>query len=87
MRGVSQKISSYIRGAAELCLLSQDIIYKPAPMDVASFLGVNHVNSVCCAIVSYDCAYLVTICYLLHELCYQLVNVCMFSFSLQHIEG
>ena len=56
--------------AAELCLLSQAIIYKPVPVDVASPLEVNHVKSMCCAIVSCDGAYLVTICYLLHELCY-----------------
>ena len=41
--------------AAELCLLSQDIIYKPVPVDVASTLELNHVNSVCRVIDSCDC--------------------------------
>ena len=49
--------------AAELCLLSQDIIYKPVPVDLASTLEVNHVKSVCCATISCDCALLM--CYLL----------------------
>ena len=44
--------------AVELCLLSQVIIYKPVPMDVASTLEVNHVKSVCYVIDSCDCVYL-----------------------------
>ena len=38
-------------------------------MDVASTLEVNHVKSVCCVIISCDCACLCTIFYLLHECC------------------
>ena len=64
--------------AAELCLLSQDIILKPVPVDVVSTLEVNHIKSMCCAIVSCDCVYLFAICYLLHELCL-IVNECIYA--------
>ena len=63
MRGVTQKISATYEVAAELCLLSQVIIYKPVPVDVASTLEVNHVKSVCYMVISCDCALLS--CYLL----------------------
>ena len=36
------------RVAAELCILSQDINRNTVPVDVASLLEVNHVNSVLC---------------------------------------
>ena len=58
MRGVTQKILAAYEVAAELCLLSQVIIYKPVPVDVASTLEVNHVKLVCCVIDSCDCVYL-----------------------------
>ena len=58
MRGVTQKISASYEVAVELCLLSQVIIYKPVPVDVASTLEVNHIKSVCCVIDSCDYVYL-----------------------------
>ena len=58
MHGVTQKISAAYEVAIELCLLFQVIIYKPVPMDIASTLEVNHVKSVCRAIDSCDCVYL-----------------------------
>ena len=64
MRRVTQKISAAYEVATELCLLSQVIIYKPVPMDVASTLEVNHVKSVCCAVDSCDCVYLLL--YVIH---------------------
>ena len=63
MRGVSQKISAAYEVVAELCLLSQAIIYKPVPMDVASSLEVNHVKPVCCVTISCVCTLLM--CYML----------------------
>ena len=63
MCGVTQKISAAYEVAAELCFLSQVIIYKPVPVDVASTLEVNHVKSVCYVTASCDCALLS--CYLL----------------------
>ena len=41
VHGVTQNISATYEVAAELCLLSQVIIYKPVPVDVASTLEVN----------------------------------------------
>ena len=58
MRGVTQNISAAYEVAAELCLLSQVIIYKPVPVDVASTLEVNHVKSMCHVIDSCDFVYL-----------------------------
>ena len=58
MREVTQKISAAYEVAVELCLLSQVIIYKPIPMDVASTLEVNHIKLVCYMIISCDCALL-----------------------------
>ena len=58
MRRVTQKISATYEVAAELCLLSQVIIYKLVPMVVASTLEVNHVKSVCYVTASCDCALL-----------------------------
>ena len=63
MRGVTQKISAAYEVVVELCLLSQVIIYKLVPVDVASTLEVNHVKSVCYVIASCDCDLLS--CYLL----------------------
>ena len=79
MRGVTQKISATYEVAAELCLLSQVIIYKPVPVDVASTLEVNHIKSVCYMIIS-----CVAICYLLHE-CRISVSKCLYVLiQLQH---
>ena len=58
MCGVTQKISSYICGVAELCLLPRVIIYKHSSVDVASTLEVNHVKSECYVIDSCDYIYL-----------------------------
>ena len=63
MRKVTQKILATYEVAVELCLLSQVIIYKPVPVDVASTLEVNHVKSMCYVTASCDCALLS--CYLL----------------------
>ena len=63
MRRVTQKISAAYEVVVELCLLSQVIIYKPVPVDVASTLEVNHVKSECYVTVSCDCDLLS--CYLL----------------------
>ena len=87
MHGVTQKISAAYEVAAELCLLSQVIIYKPVPMDVASTLEVNHVKSVCYVIVSCDCVYSVDICYLLHDCCISVSKCLYVSFSYSIIEG
>ena len=75
MRKVTKKISATYEVAVELCLLSQVIIYKPVPMDIASTLEVNHVKSVCYMIISCDCALLS--CYLLHE-CRISVSKCLY---------
>ena len=84
MHGVTQKISAAYEVAAELCLLSQVIIYKSVPVDVASTLEVNHVKSVCYVIDSCDWLYLVAICYMLHE-CRILVSKCLYvPIQLQH---
>ena len=61
--GLPRRSQAAYEVAVELCLLSQDIIYKPIPVDVASTLEVNHVKYVCCGNVSCDCALLM--CYLL----------------------
>ena len=62
MRGVTQNISAAYEVVVELCLLSQVIIYKLVPVDVASPLEVNHVKYVCCVTVSCDCVCLSVIC-------------------------
>ena len=54
---VTQNISAAYEVAVELCLLSQVIIYKLVPMDVASTLEVNHVKPMCHVIDSCDCVY------------------------------
>ena len=64
MCGVTENISAAYEVVAELCLLSQVIIYKLVPMDVASTLEVNHVKSVCRVIDSCDCVYLLL--YVIH---------------------
>ena len=77
MCGVTQNISATYEVAAELSLLSQVIIYKPVPMDVASTLEVNHVKSVCYVTIHVIELYSVDICYLLHE-CYISVSKCLY---------
>ena len=79
MHGVTQKISTAYEVVVELCLLSQVIIYKPVPMDVASTLEVSHVKLVCCVIDSCDCVYLLLS--VIHYMNLLTVNVCMLSFS------
>ena len=88
MRGVSQKISSCIRGCSRtVCTLSRYNI-NTVPVDVASSLEVNHIKSMCCATVSCDCAltYLLSVIRYMN-VAYQLMNVCMLSFSCSNIEG
>ena len=84
MHGVTQKISAAYEVAAELCLLSQVIIYKPVPVDVASTLEVNHVKLVCYVTDSCDWLYLVAICYLLHECRISVSNCLYVLIQLQH---
>ena len=76
------RISAAYEVVAELCLLSQVIIYKPVHVDVASTLEVNHVKLVCYMIISFYCALLSF--YLLHE-CRISVSKCLYVLiQLQH---
>ena len=52
VRSFPEDLKVAYQAAAELCLLSQDIISKPILVEVASPLEVNHVKSVCCATIS-----------------------------------
>ena len=79
--GLPRRSQATYEVAAKLCLLSQDIIYKPIPVDVASTLEVNHIKLECYVIVFTCC-----ICHSLHELCLQL-NVCMCYSVHSIIEG
>ena len=80
MRRVTQKISAAYEVAAKLCLLSQVIIYKPVPMDVASTLEVNHVKLECYVIDSCDCILLVVSVTHYMNFAYSLMYVCVIQF-------
>ena len=82
VHGVSQKISSCIRGCSGTVFTLSRYNINTVPMDVASPLEVNHVYPCVVRLFHVIVLYLFAICYLLHELCYQLMNVCMLSFSL-----